>query len=378
MNGELKKLFKDLSLNEKPAHFKIDNKFNIPEIDQFLLGPDFNFNDEKINLFLSKSYQKMSQLCVDAFEASAGVIGFNKHFYLPLKKFYNENFEDIFISAQKNSVYDITQNHELLLQRLFVEAAFLFMKIDYNKNEKEKLKDDIDSKFIPQGESCVFVFNHPFGIVDTLIAARLTMQKRPDVKFMANSLVSKLIPEIKGLLLDLDVMVNGKGGNNSTVSGAVDYLKKGGAIIMFPDPVLPLRKPWYANKVHATQKLDFKKGLGQLMMGAPQAKISMIYLTGEFPNSKIFHGLGSFHPWIKLSMVLREFLKTKKNQSYHTYLAAAIDPDELQKTLASEAVKIKSKSMTELDMSKAMALVASKYVEKKYLDFKESVSPTSH
>ena len=374
MDGEIKKLFKEYSLNDEPAHFKIDNKFNIPEIDKFLLGPEFNFNDKKINSFLSSSYQKMSQCCVDAFEASVGVRGFNKHFYLPLKKFYNENFDKVFKSAQKNSDYDIAKYPELLTQRLFVEAAFLYMDIEYNADDKDVLLDSIKENFVQKGKPCVFVFNHPFGIVDTLIAARLTMQKRPDVKFMANALVGKLIPEITGLLLDLNVMVDGSGSNNSTVGGAIEYLKQGGAIIMFPDPVLPLRKPWYAGSVHAPQNHDFKRGLGQLMLGAPESTVSMVYLTGAFPNSKVFHGLGSFHPWVKLSMVLREFLKTKGNQSYKVFLSKSLKPEDFNKVINDKKLELESRTLTSLELSKAVALEATKCVEKKYLKFKSEVT----
>lgn len=371
MDGGTKQKFKNLS--DEPAHFKIENKFNIPEIDKFLLGPEFNFTDEKINLLLSKSYKKMSQFCVDAFEASVGVAGFNKHFYLPVKKFYNENFDEVFKSAQKNSNYDIAKSPDLLPQRLFVEAAFLFMQVDYNHEDKESLNHSIKEKFVQKNKPCVFVFNHPFGIIDTLIAARLTMQKRPDVKFMANALVGKLVPEISGLLLDLNVMINGSGSNSSTVDGAIRHLDKGGAIIMFPDPVLPLRKPWYAESTHAKQSFNFKRGLGQLIVGAPEAKISMVHLTGEFPNSRTFHGLGSVHPWVKLSMVLREFLKTKGNKTYKVYISKPLEQKRIQTELEAKKLEPLTQPLTDLELSKALAQTATKYVEKKYLTFKSKI-----
>lgn len=76
---------------------------------------------------------------------------------------------------------------------------------------------EADLARIPQEGPLVIAANHPFGLLEGLVLARLLDKVRPDVRILANSLLG-FVPEMRHCLILVDpfgakdsVRANGKG-----------------------------------------------------------------------------------------------------------------------------------------------------------------------
>ena len=94
---------------------------------------------------------------------------------------------------------------------------------------------DADLGRIPRRGPLVVVANHPFGLLEGLVLARLFDRVRPDVRILANSVLG-FVPEMSHRLILVDpfgskesVSQNGKG-----VREVLSWLDGGGALLAFP------------------------------------------------------------------------------------------------------------------------------------------------
>ena len=89
---------------------------------------------------------------------------------------------------------------------------------------------------IPATGAVVAVANHPFGMIESSILGALLPTVRPDVKFIARSLLCQLFPAIA----DRIIAVNPFGGEAATkatrkgMREALLHLKAGGMLVVFP------------------------------------------------------------------------------------------------------------------------------------------------
>ena len=91
------------------------------------------------------------------------------------------------------------------------------------------------SDAIPAKGAAILVANHPFGGLDGVLLAHHLLQRRKDVKFMANYILGR-IPELAELFISVDPF----GREGSTVANirplreALRWLKSGGLLVIFP------------------------------------------------------------------------------------------------------------------------------------------------
>lgn len=149
-----------------------------------------------------------------------------------------------------------------------------------------------DLKNIPSKGSFIAVANHPYGGIDGLILLYLLAQKRPDIKIMANFLLSKLQP-----LSDYIIHVNPfeqVGSKQINIKAAKQVLKhlKEAPVAIFP-----------AGEVSALQLNNFKItdkkweiGVGKLIKNA-QVPVLPVYFSGN--NSLAFNLLGLINPTLR-------------------------------------------------------------------------------
>ena len=99
----------------------------------------------------------------------------------------------------------------------------------------EPVISEADLARIPQDGPLVIAANHPFGILEGLVLARLLDKVRPDVRILANSLLG-FVPEMNHRLILVDPFgakdsahANGRG-----VRQVLTWLGRGGALLVFP------------------------------------------------------------------------------------------------------------------------------------------------
>src|SRR5262249_39735087 len=87
-----------------------------------------------------------------------------------------------------------------------------------------------DLENVPKSGACIVVANHPFGILEGAVLATVLKRVRPDVRFLGNQLL-QAIPEVQDLLIPVNV---GGSSNVSGVRAAIDFLQRGGCLVVFP------------------------------------------------------------------------------------------------------------------------------------------------
>lgn len=149
---------------------------------------------------------------------------------------------------------------------------------------------------IPKTGPVVIVANHPHGLVDGLVMARLVMQVRGDFKILTRSLLTG-IEEIAWHMVpvpfphEADALQKGLEMRRL----AMEHLADDGVVILFPSGQVAVSKTWFGEAIEAewnpfTAKMVMRSG----------ATVLPIYFPGQ--NSRIFQ---IAH---KLSFTLRQGL----------------------------------------------------------------------
>lgn len=165
---------------------------------------------------------------------------------------------------------------------------------------------DIDLERIPKEGPCVVVANHPFGAVEGVVLGAILRKIRPDVKLMANYLLS-MIPEMRDHIISVDPF----GKNSSTkknISGikqCLRWVRGGGLLAVFPAGEV--------SSLHITKRAvvdpKWSPTVGRIirMTGAP---VVPVYFAGA--NRPLFHMLGLLHPRLRTVMLPRELLNKQR------------------------------------------------------------------
>lgn len=164
-----------------------------------------------------------------------------------------------------------------------------------------------DVRNIPSSGPVIFLFNHPYGGLDALIVLKTLLKIRPDTKFIANFLLSKVEPA-KPYLFRVNPFETHKSAFSS-FSGLKEmykYIEDGHSICILPAGEVSTT---YNSKV--VEDRVWQKNIMKYAVttGAP---IVSGYITGA--NTKLFHWLGKIHPLLR-TMRLPIELVNKKNKN---------------------------------------------------------------
>ena len=175
---------------------------------------------------------------------------------------------------------------------------------------------------VPATGPLVVVSNHPFGVVEGLVLAKLLLAIRPDIKILANHLLSA-IPEMRPLLIEIDAF-GGQGSKTRNMAGlraALSWLKKGGAIVAFPAgevSSLALKKRMVADP-------PWQRGVAALVRKAGAPALPVFF---EGRNGALFQAAGLVHPRLRTLLLPRENLE-QCGHSLRLSIGAVITPEKL-------------------------------------------------
>jgi putative hemolysin len=183
----------------------------------------------------------------------------------------------------------------------FVDGLFDQLKVT-TQFKKEQLD------LIPKEGPLVVVCNHPFGALDGLMALKILLQVRSDIKIMANFILSEVKPISDYFLsvnpFESEVNRNSRGG----VRASLEHIQSGGCLIVFPAgevstlPKGKLRQPvdkrWADSVIKLIQKTT--------------ATVLPIYFYGD--NSYLFHLLGKIHPQLRTAALPAELLRKRNKE----------------------------------------------------------------
>ena len=159
----------------------------------------------------------------------------------------------------------------------------------------------------PQGR-LIIVANHPIGSLDGLALLKLVRRVRPDVRIVANELLSHIEP-LRDLFIPVDNMRERGAGYKSRYKVMLEALRNEEALIIFPAGEVSRIRPigvrdgyWKAGFVKLAQKT-----------GAPVQPILV-----EARNSTLFYGLSTLYKPLGTLMLAQEmFNKRHRTIRFH-------------------------------------------------------------
>lgn len=162
--------------------------------------------------------------------------------------------------------------------------------------------DPADLEKVPRTGPVVVVANHPFGAIEGVILAAALRKVRPDVKLMANFMLS-LIPQMRETIISVDPFGSQKSAkrNIGALKECFRWLKDGNMLGVFPAgevSALNLKKRAVTDK-------EWSPTVARIIRktGAP---VLPVYFKGS--NRTLFHLLGLIHPRLRTIMLPREML----------------------------------------------------------------------
>lgn len=180
----------------------------------------------------------------------------------------------------------------------FLQIVLDLFNIRYTVHQQQ---DDA----IPAEGAAILVANHPFGGLDGVLLAHHLLQRRQDVKFMANYILGR-IPELEDLFISVDPF----GGDSARVANirpvreALRWLKSGGLLVIFPAGEVshlqasrrqvtdPEWNPSVARIIRATQApvipvcFEGANSLGFQLAGLMHARLRTMLLPRELLNKE--------------------------------------------------------------------------------------------
>jgi putative hemolysin len=153
---------------------------------------------------------------------------------------------------------------------------------------------------IPKTGPVVVVANHPHGLVDGLVMARLVMQVRGDFKILTRSLLTG-IPEIAYHMVPVpfphEEDAQQKGLEMRKIS--MDHLADGGVVILFPAGKVATSTGWWGPAIEAEWNAFTAK-----MVQRSGATVLPIFFPGQ--NSRLYHIADKISPTLRQGLLLHE------------------------------------------------------------------------
>jgi putative hemolysin len=177
-----------------------------------------------------------------------------------------------------------------------------------------------DLRRVPRRGPVVAVANHPFGMVEGVILGSLLLRVRPDVKFLANSMLSN-VPGLGEYVFPVNTFGGAARENWRSLRQSIDWVKKGGMLVVFPaGEVSSLRLPQLEI---SDSKWDDK--VTRIIQMAGATALPMFF---HGVNSAMFQVAGLIHPRLRTLLLPRE-LANKRGGKIRISIGRPIKPQSL-------------------------------------------------
>jgi putative hemolysin len=175
--------------------------------------------------------------------------------------------------------------------------------------------DETNLKNIPEKGSCIFICNHPTGMLDGIVLIDLISRIRPDVKFLGNFLLGRM-DVLSKFFIEVDPFDAQNAQNIKGIKAALQHVKEGNCLALFPAGEV--------STVHGFRIQD-KKWPNSMMKFIRKVNVPIIPMFMSGTNSLSFHVLGFFHPLLRTIQLVRQFNR-KDNTTVKVAIGAPILP----------------------------------------------------
>ncbi|NJL32171.1 MAG: hypothetical protein HC898_11420 [Phycisphaerales bacterium] len=228
--------------------------------------------------------------------------------------------------------------HAMHDDRHFVDKTLAAMSVSANISPSDLAR-------VPATGPVVVVANHPFGAIEGLVLAAVLRKVRPDVKVLANFLLSRL-PELDDVMLYVDPFGKRESitRNLRSMRAAVDWVKKGGMLAVFPAGAV--------SHLHLHQRAiidpPWSATIGRIIRRT-QAPVVPFFFGGS--NGPVFQLAGLVHPMLRTALLPRELL----NKQHRALPIVIGTPSPLAKSKPSPTIKPSSITCASVPTSLAIA-----------------------
>lgn len=177
----------------------------------------------------------------------------------------------------------------------FADRALARLNVSY-----DIVRGDLEA--IPREGPLLVVANHPFGGVEGLVLLSLLAAVRPDIKVMANQMLS-VIPELQKNMILVDPFGGSDAAskNMTPVRQSLRWLRSGGALGMFPAGEVA-----HLDLVRRRVcESDWHETVARLMRHGGAAVLPVFF---EGANGPLFQMAGIIHPRLRTAMLVREII----------------------------------------------------------------------
>ncbi len=176
----------------------------------------------------------------------------------------------------------------------FWDAAVRKLRLNINFNP-EALGE------IPAQGAVIVVANHPFGVIDGLVACWLVAHVRTDFKVLAHALLYRA-KEVRPFMLPIDFEETRAAleTNIKSRAEATALVKRGGALIVFPSGMVSTTPHLLARQA---KDPDWKTFTARMVVQG-KAPVVPIYIYGQ--NSCLFQIVSHVSMTLRLSLLLKE------------------------------------------------------------------------
>jgi putative hemolysin len=179
-------------------------------------------------------------------------------------------------------------------------AEFVACLLDALQIEARVAAADLD--LLPDQGPVVVVANHPFGGIEGLLLARLLLERRSDVRILANYMLDQ-ISELRELFLAVDPFETpGAAGRNlAPMRRAMEWLGGGGALVVFPAGEVSRFDP----RSRRIEDAPWNPAIARIVRRIA-CPVVPVHFDGR--NRLRFHALGLIHPMLRTALLPRELL----------------------------------------------------------------------
>ncbi|MDB9529930.1 lysophospholipid acyltransferase family protein [Oscillatoria sp. CS-180] len=157
---------------------------------------------------------------------------------------------------------------------------------------------------IPQKGPLLVIANHPMGFLDGLAVMSLLNTRRTDSKLIGNYLLER-IPNIPEDLISVNPFTS-KPENSRSIREALDWLKEGKCLLLFPSGEVSHYKLSQFSIVESEWN-----DLAGFLFKSSRSSVIPIYIEGS--NSLLFHSLGVVNSYLRTLQLCWE-LTNKRNK----------------------------------------------------------------
>jgi len=203
-----------------------------------------------------------------------------------------------FFSAIKKVIHESDIN--LFLEDKLYTGPFSFVEsvLDYFDFSYKFSSNQIEN--IPATGRVVIIANHPLGALDALSLIHLVKRVRPDIKIVANDVLTN-IEQLKPILVGVNTF--GESISKQSVKEVFEALEKEEALIVFPSGEVSRARP---NGIKDTQ---WQKGFLKFATKT-MAPIVPIHINAR--NSTLFYTISSLNKRLSTILLAHEMFKQKE------------------------------------------------------------------